>query len=73
MNKYNLREIFHGMGILGSGIKFIDLSFFRNEINLAQRFDDPSNDINDNFTTWYFTTKKEKIEKAILDFTKYLN
>ena len=72
LNKYNLREIFHGMGILGSGdYKFIDLPlFFRNEINLAQRFDDPSNDINDNFTTWYFTTKKEKIEKAILDFYK---
>jgi glycosyltransferase domain-containing protein len=72
LNKYNLREIFHGMGILGSGdYKFIDLPlFFRNGNNLPHRFNDPSNDINDNFATWYFTTKKEKIEKAILDFYK---
>jgi glycosyltransferase domain-containing protein len=72
LNKYNLREIFHGMGILGSGdYKFIDLPlFFRNGINTPQRFNDPANDINDNFATWYFTTKKEKIEKDILDFYK---
>jgi len=72
LNKYNLREIFHGMGILGSGdYKFIDLPLFiKNEFNLGHRFNDPSNDINDNFATWYFTTKKEKIEKAILNFYK---
>jgi glycosyltransferase domain-containing protein len=72
LNKYNLREIFHGIGILGSGdFKFVDLPlFFRNENNIPHRFNDPMNDINNNFSTWYFTKNEIVKERIIFSFYK---
>jgi glycosyltransferase domain-containing protein len=70
LNKYYLREVFYALAIFTLGkFKMLNLPFFfRNENNYSFRFDDPLNNINDNFFYWYQTTNKKDVKKILQSF-----
>lgn len=70
LNKYYLREVFYALAIFTLGkFKILNLPFFfRNENNYSFRFDDPMNDINDNFFYWYQSTHNKDIMRVIQSF-----
>jgi glycosyltransferase domain-containing protein len=70
LNKYFLREVFYALAIFTLG-KFKTLNlpfFFRNENSYSIRFDDPLNNINDNFFYWYQSTDKKNVKKILQSF-----